>query len=123
MKIESKQPRKQRKARYNASLHQRQKLMSAQLSHELRDKYNKRNLPVKLDDTVMVMRGDHTGTEGKVELVDLKRGTIVVEGVSVAKADGTEVPRPVQPSNVMITKLELNDDIRKLTLNRGGEDK
>jgi len=122
MKIESKQPRKQRKARYNASLHQRQKLMSAQLSHELRAKYNKRNLPVKLDDTVMVMRGDHTGTEGKVELVDLKRGTIVVEGVSVAKADGTEVPRPVQPSNVMITKLELNDDIRKLTLNRGGEE-
>jgi len=122
MKIESKQPRKQRKARYNASLHQRQKLMSAQLSHELRAKYNKRNLPVKLDDTVMVMRGDHTGTEGKVELVDLKRGTIIVEGVSVAKADGTEVPRPVQPSNVMITKLELNDDIRKLTLNRGGEE-
>jgi large subunit ribosomal protein L24 len=89
MKIESKQPRKQRKARYNASLHQRQKLMSA--------------------------------PEGKVELVDLKRGTIIVEGVSVAKADGTEVPRPVQPSNVMITKLELDDDIRKLTLNRGGE--
>ena len=122
MKIESKQPRKQRKARYNASLHQRQKLMSAPLSAELKAKYNKRNLPVKLDDTVMVMRGDHTGTEGKVELVDLKRGTIVVEGVSVAKADGTEVPRPVQPSNVMITKLELNDDIRKLTLNRGGEE-
>jgi len=123
MKIESKQPRKQRKARYNASLHQRQKLMSAPLSPELKAKYNKRNLPVKLDDTVMVMRGDHTGTEGKVELVDLKRGTIIVEGVSVAKADGTEVPRPVQPSNVMVTKLELNDDIRKLTLNRGGEEK
>jgi large subunit ribosomal protein L24 len=122
MKIESKQPRKQRKARYNASLHQRQKLMSAQLSHELRAKYNKRNIPVKVNDTVMVMRGDHTGTEGKVELVDLKRCTIIVEGVSVAKADGTEVPRPVQPSNVMITKLELDDDIRKLILNRGGEE-
>jgi large subunit ribosomal protein L24 len=39
----------------------------------------------------------------------------------VAKADGTEVPRPLQPSNLMITKLELDDDIRKLTLNRGGE--
>lgn len=122
MKIESKQPRKQRKARYNASLHQRQKLMSAQLSHELKSKYNKRNLPVNVNDTVMVMRGDHTGTEGKVELVDLKKGTIIVESVSVAKADGTEVPRPIQPSNVMITKLELNDDIRKLTLNRGGEE-
>jgi len=121
MKIESRQPRKQRKARYNASLHQRQKLISAQLGPELKAKYNKRNISVKLGDTVMVMRGDHTGTEGKVELVDLKRGIIIVEGVSVPKADGTEVPRPVQPSNVMITKLELDDDIRKLTLNRGGE--
>ena len=123
MRIKSKQPRKQRKARYNASLHQRQKLMSAPLSPELKAKYNKRNLPVKLDDTVMVMRGDHTGTEGKVELVNLKHGTIVVEGVSVAKADGTEVPRPIYPSNVMITKLELKDEMRENTLTRGGDQK
>lgn len=123
MRIKSKQPRKQRKARYNASLHQRQKLMSAPLSPELKAKYNKRNLPVKLDDTVMVMRGDHTGTEGKVELVNLKHGTIVVEGVSVAKADGTEVPRPIYPSNVMITKLELKDKMRENTLTRGGDQK
>lgn len=123
MRIKSKQPRKQRKARYNASLHQRQKLMSAPLSPELKAKYNKRNLPVKLDDTVMVMRGDHTGTEGKVELVNLKHGTIVVEGVSVPKADGTEVPRPIYPSNVMITKLELKDKMRENTLTRGGDQK
>ncbi len=122
MKIKSTQPRKQRKARYNAQLHQRQKLMSAFLSPDLRAKYNKRNLPVREGDTVMVMRGDHTGTEGKVELVNLKHITIVVEGVSVPKADGTEVPRPVHPSNVMITKLDLSDDIRELTLSRGGEE-
>jgi len=70
----------------------------------------------------MIMRGDHTGTEGKVEQVNLKHITIVVEGVSVPKADGTEVPRPVHPSNVMITKLDLGDDIRELTLSRGGEE-
>jgi large subunit ribosomal protein L24 len=121
MKIKSTQPRKQRKARYNATLHQRQKLMSALLSHELRAKYNKRNLPIREGDSVMVMRGDHTGTEGKVERVDLKHTKVVVEGVSVPKADGTEVPRPVHPSNVMITKLDLKDKIRELTLSRGGE--
>jgi len=38
--------------------------------------------------------------------------TITVDGVSVTKSDGTEVPRPVQPSNVMITKLELKDEKR-----------
>ncbi|MCK4938451.1 MAG: 50S ribosomal protein L24 [Methanosarcinales archaeon] len=119
--MKSTQPRKQRKARYNARLHQRQKLMSALLSSDLREKYNKRNLPVREGDTVMVMRGDHTGTEGKVELVDLKHTKVVVEGVSVPKADGTEVPRPIHPSNVMITKLDLKDELRKLTLSRGGE--
>jgi large subunit ribosomal protein L24 len=121
MKIISKQPRKQRKARYNARLHQRQKLMSAPLSSELRARYNKKSLPVRVGDSVMVMRGDHMSTEGKVELIYLKSGTIVVEGVSVAKTDGTEVPRPIYPSNVMITKLELKDDIRELTLTRGGK--
>lgn len=121
MKIISKQPRKQRKARYNAKLHQRQKLMSAPLSPELKAKYNKKNLPVRVGDTVMLMRGSNTGVEGKVEQVSLKSGTIIVEGVSVAKADGTEVPRPVYPSNVMITKLELKDEIRAFSLSRGGE--
>ncbi|MCK4928918.1 MAG: 50S ribosomal protein L24 [Methanosarcinales archaeon] len=120
--MKSTQPRKQRKARYNAKLHQRQKLMSAPLSQELQAKYNKRNLSVREGDTVMVMRGDHTGKEGIVELVDLKHTKLVVEGVSVPKADGTEVPRPIHPSNVMITKLDLKDDLRELTLSRGGEE-
>ena len=123
MKIISEQPKKQRKARYNASLHQRQKLMSAHLSPDLRAKYNLRNLPVREGDTAMVMHGDYTGTEGKVEHVDLKKGTVVIEGVSVDKADGTEVPRPVHPSNIMITKLELKDKIRESTLSRGGNEK
>ena len=58
---------------------------------------------VIVGDTVKVMRGDHAGTTGKVEAISLKHGTIVVEGVTVSKADGTEVARPVYPSNVMIT--------------------
>lgn len=122
MKIISTQPRKQRKARYNAPLHIRQKLMSAPLSPELKARYSKSNMPVREGDTVIVMRGDHSGTEGKVELVNLKRGIIVVEGVSVTKADGTEVPRPVHPSKVMITKLEIKDDLRENTLSRGGKE-
>ena len=122
MRVISKQPKKQRKARYSASFHQRQKLMSAPLSSELKARYHLRNIPVREGDTVMVMRGDHTGVEGVIELVNLKRGTVIVEGVSVAKADGTEVPRPVHPSNIMITKLVLKDEIRELTLSRGGEE-
>lgn len=52
----SKQPRKQRKARYNAPLHIRHKFMSAALSDELRDKYGKRSFPLRKGDTVRVVR-------------------------------------------------------------------
>ena len=42
VRIESTQPRKQRKARYNAPAHLRGKFLSAPLSPELRTQYKKR---------------------------------------------------------------------------------
>ncbi len=114
----SKQPRKQRKARFDAPLHVRRKFMSAPLSRALREKYQRRSFPVRKGDTVQIMRGDDKGTEGKVRSVDLKRGRITVEGVVVARADLSEVPRPVHPSNVQITKLDLKDEWRANALAR-----
>lgn len=108
----SSQPRKQRKSRYQAPLHIRHKLMGAMLSPELREKHGIKSIPLRIGDTVKVLRGDHKGKDGKVAKVDLKKMVITVDGVSVTKADGTEVPRPVQPSNVMITKLEIKDEKR-----------
>lgn len=112
----SNQPRKQRKARYTAPLHIRQKYMGAPLSKDLRDKYGCRSASVIVGDTVKVMCGDHAGTTGKVESISLKHGTIVIEGVTVSKADGTEVARPVYPSNVIITTLELKDKRRETVI-------
>ncbi len=86
--------------------------MGAMLSPELREKHGIKSIPLRVGDTVKVLRGDHKGKEGKVAKVDLKKMVITVDGVSVTKADGTEVPRPVQPSNVMITKLEIKDEKR-----------
>lgn len=108
----SSQPRKQRKSRYQAPLHIRHKLMGSMLSSELREKHGIKTLPVREGDTVKVLRGDYKDTEGKVAAVDLKKTVISVDGVTVTKADGTEVPRPVHPSKVMITKLELKDEKR-----------
>ncbi|MDY0387037.1 MAG: 50S ribosomal protein L24 [Methanolobus sp.] len=113
----SNQPRKQRKTRYTAPLHIKQKFMGAPLSKDLRDKYSCRTANIIVGDTVKLMRGDHAGTSGIVEAVSLKHGTIVVEGVTVSKADGTEVARPVYPSNVMITSLEMKDKHRKDIIN------
>ena len=114
----SKQPRKQRKARYNAPLHVLHKFMGAPLSEELQGKYGKRSLPLRKGDTVRVMRGDDRGKEGKVRSVDLKKGKITMEGVVVARSDLSEVPRPVHPSNVVITKLDLKDKLREAALTR-----
>ena len=113
----SKQPRKQRKARYGAPLHKKQQYMGAPLAKDLREKYG-RSANVVVGDTVKVMRGDHMETTGKVEDVSLKDGTIVIEGVTVTKVDGTEVARPIYPSNVVITKLELKDDRRETIISR-----
>jgi large subunit ribosomal protein L24 len=111
--MNSKQPRKQRKERFSAPLHLRQKFMHSMLSPTLRAEFKKRNAQVRKGDTVKVLRGDHAGTEGDVESVDLKRCIIKVAGVSNFRADGTEVPRPIHPSNVMITKLNLEDAERE----------
>jgi len=44
----SKQTRKQRKYRANAPIHVQRKLLSANLSKELRKKYEKRDFPISL---------------------------------------------------------------------------
>ncbi len=111
-RVVSKHPRKQHKARANAPLHARQKFLRARLEKSLSKKYSRRSAQVRKGDTVKVMRGDFRDHEGKVAGVDLKRESIEVDGVTVHKSDGSEVARPIHPSNVMITKLELKDKMR-----------
>jgi large subunit ribosomal protein L24 len=112
MATTSSQPRKQRKAQANAPLHERGRTLSAPLAPALREQYRKRHLRVVKGDTVKVLRGDHRGEEGVVDEVDVKRSRLLVHGVSITKADNTEVPRPVHPSKVQITKLNLKDKLR-----------
>ncbi len=115
------QPRKQRRARYQAPFHLRTKLLGAPLSPQLRAQYNgKRTVRVVSGDTVRVTRGDFAGDEGIVDMVDVKNSKVIVHGVVITKADGTEKPRKIDPSNVMVTKLNLKDPKRAARL-AGGE--
>ncbi|SFR54001.1 50S ribosomal protein L24 [Halogeometricum limi] len=109
----TKQPRKQRNETQNAPLHERQKQVRATLSGDLREEYGQRNVRVNVGDTVEVLRGDFAGTEAEVTNVDLKDAVIYVEDVTVAKADGEEVPRPLDSSNVRVTELDLEDERRE----------
>jgi large subunit ribosomal protein L24 len=119
VRVISSQPRKQRKARYNAPYHMRGSLLHAPLSKELREKHKRRSVRVIKGDSVKVLRGDYSGKEGVVDFVATKSSKIIVDGVSVKKADGTEVPRPIDPSNVVIIELNLDDKRRDKKL--GGE--
>lgn len=111
-RIASEQPRKQRKARYNAPSHVRSKYLNAPLSDALKEKYKKKTLRIVKGDTVKVTRGDFVGSEGVVDEVDTTKLKVIVHGVSSTKADGTEVPRAIDPSNVQLTKLKLDDKRR-----------
>lgn len=113
-------PSKQRKYLYNAPLHHRGKIMSAHLSPELRDKYGIRSLPIRKGDRVKVVRGDHRGIEGEVIRVDREGYRIAIKGLIRKKSDGTEIPVPVHPSKVIITKLDLKDGARREILERKG---
>ncbi len=101
----SKQPRKQRKYKANAPLHIKKKFVSVNLSKELRKNTGKRNMQLKKDDKVKVMRGKYKGKQGKVLEVNLKLSKITVEGMQVKKQDGSKANVRLQPSNLQIIEI------------------
>ena len=113
------QPRKQRKMRYNAPIHRRRKMIASHLAEDLMLKYNKRSVPVKKGDTVKIIRGGLKGHIGKVASVDTKKMKITMEGATIAKADKSQVARPIDPSNVIITHLDLSDPWRSKKIGEG----
>ncbi|MBS3167840.1 50S ribosomal protein L24 [Candidatus Woesearchaeota archaeon] len=116
--VGSKNPRKQRKYRYNAPLHIIRKFMSVRLSKDLKQKYGKRNLPVRKGDLVKVIVGEFKGRVAKVTRVSLVNHSVYVEGVVNVKRDGTKLTRPIDPSNLLITELNMEDKYRKKILER-----
>jgi large subunit ribosomal protein L24 len=112
----STQPRKQRKYRYNAPLHIKQKMMHVHLSPDLRKKYGLRNILVKKGDKLRILRGQFAKKEGKVSRVSLKYDKVYVDGADLIKKDGTKQPLPLTVSNLMIIELNLSDKKRKQKL-------
>lgn len=110
--LASRQPRKQRKYRHNAPLHRRQKMMSAHLAKDLRQQYKRRSLPLRKGDEVKVLRGEFKGLYGKVEKIDLQNLKVKIENVKRRKASGEEVAVSIDPSNLLVMKLDMNDKKR-----------
>ena len=114
----SKKPRKQRKFRLGAPLHIKQKFVHTHLSKDLRKKYGKRSVGLRKGDKIKVMAGQFRKLEGKVEKIDLKKTRVFVNGAEITKKDGTKKMLALNPSNLMITELNLDDKFRQKLLER-----
>lgn len=118
--VSSVQPRKQRKYRANAPLHAKKKLVSAHIDKKLRAKLKLRSLPLRKGDEVKVVRGDKKGVKAKVAEVSLKYSRVYLDGQVRENLAGNKTPVPFEPSNLIITDLNMDDKFRQKKLTRKG---
>ncbi|MFZ1970860.1 MAG: 50S ribosomal protein L24 [Candidatus Nanoarchaeia archaeon] len=108
----SKKPRKQRKYLANAPLHLKAKSVSSNLSEDLRKKYKKRSLTLRKGDKIKVMRGKFKGKEGKITQVMIKVSKVIIDGIQIKKKDGSKANLKMEPSNLQLVELNLEDKKR-----------
>ena len=118
MKTKYVRPAQNRKVKREAAYHQRKNDFNVHLSTDLREKYNTRSLPVRRDDTVLILRGKFTGIQKRVTRISYKKRKIQIEGVKMTKTDSTEIFFWLDPSNVLITSLGKIDEGRKKLIDR-----
>jgi len=116
--IGSKLPRKQRKYRANAPLHIRRKMLSSMLDEKLKKEFNKNSVPIRKGDEVVIMRGEFKGKTGNVLRIDTKNLKVYIDGIKRKKTSGQEIEVPIDPSNLKITKLTMEDRMRRKFIDR-----
>ena len=81
-----------------------------------------RSMSVRKGDRVLIVRGEGKSKSATVVAkVDRKARKIYVEGFTYFKSDGTELQRPIDPSNVVIVNPDWADIRRRKLLNRVNE--
>lgn len=95
------------------------KKINVSLNSDLRKRYGLRSFPIADGDIVKIRSGSRKGEGGKVVAVDHATGKISVEGITIAKADGKQKEFYLNPSNLVITRLDFSrqerlDRIRKI---------
>lgn len=98
--------------------HLTERKVRSSLSRALREKCGRRNLRVIAGDTIKVIRGEYSGIEGKVEKVNMRRGSLAIEGIQREKVRGGNVKVEINSTNVVITDLDLDDKYRQALIQR-----
>ncbi len=113
-KVSPKSPRKQRNLIYKSPIHSHKKMLKCRLDEFLREEHSTRSLVPKKGDLVRIMRGQFRETEGKIVRIDYSKIRVYVDSSTSTKSDGKEIQIPVHPSNLMLVKLELDDERKRL---------
>jgi ribosomal protein uL24 len=115
----SRLPRKQRKANFIAHNTQRRRALTVALSKELRDRYGRRQLPVRRGDTVRVLSGSYEGQEERVAKIHTRSMTLTLDNITLKKADQKLKALAIRPNHLLLTKLNLADGWRRRVLKVG----
>lgn len=107
---------------YRATFGTRNKQLASPLSKQLRLRYGKRSSRVMEGDTVVVIKGEYKGIEGKVNKVSTAQNKIAVDGITQEKAKGEKFDVYIRTSNVVITGLNEDDNFRMSKLRKSHAD-
>ena len=116
MPVFSQQPRRQRKALFEADTFHRRRTMSVALSKDLRTRYGRRSVPLRKGDTVRILSGSYRGREERVAKVDRRDYSVTLDNVTGKTADAKLKPLPIRLSHLVITRLNLSDAWRRRVL-------
>eukprot|EP00003_Mantamonas_plastica_P003783 TRINITY_DN1296_c0_g2_i3.p2 TRINITY_DN1296_c0_g2~~TRINITY_DN1296_c0_g2_i3.p2 ORF type:complete len:199 (+),score=25.88 TRINITY_DN1296_c0_g2_i3:1397-1993(+) len=109
--------RKQRKNHFSAPSSTRRKIMTAALNKANRGQYGVKRAPIRTDDVVQIVRGEHKGKEAKVLAVYRKKFVIHLERTTRNKVNQQPINIGIHPSSVQIVKLKMTHD-RQLMFDR-----
>ncbi len=82
------------------------------LSGELKKKYGISSFPVSKGDIVKIRSGSRKGEGGKVDSVDHRHGTVIIDGITLNTADNKQKGMPIDHSNLMITRMDFSNPER-----------
>ncbi|HEV2519586.1 MAG TPA: 50S ribosomal protein L24 [Thermoplasmata archaeon] len=112
----SRQPRRQRLARFEADHFERRRRMAVPLSREMRRRYGRRSLPVRKGDTVRILSGSYKGREERVAKVSRRDYSVTLDNVTTKTGDQKLKPLPIQLTHLVLTRLNLSDAWRRRVL-------
>lgn len=114
VRVKSKQPRKQRRVLRHLKNHQVSKMFTAPLDEALQEVYGIKRLPVRVGDTVRIIKGEFDGIEGKVLTIQKRNRKLAVEEATLQKRSGENYYVPISVSNIIITKFETDKAGKKI---------